>query len=58
MNKKYAIYIFGSVQKLADALDISRQAIYQWPDVLPQRLSDEITGAAIRLGISLEVKAA
>ncbi len=50
MNKSHAIEIFGSVAALADALGIRRQAIYQWPDVLNQRLSDEVTGAAVRLG--------
>lgn len=50
MNKKAAIDLFGSVQGLADALGITRQAIYKWPDELPQRTADEVLGAAVRVG--------
>ncbi len=49
MNKSNAIAIFGGVKKLADALGIKRQSIYQWDESLSQRQVDEITGAAIRL---------
>ena len=51
MNKSDAITIFGSAPKLAAALGITRQAVYQWPDNLDQRLTDEIIGAALRLGL-------
>lgn len=50
MTKSDAIELFGSVANLAEALDIKRQAIYQWPEILRQRTADEIIGAAIRLG--------
>ena len=49
MTKSDAKRIFGNASKLAKALDVSPQAISQWPDKLTQRQSDEITGAAIRL---------
>ena len=36
MLKSAAIEYFGSAQKLARALGLkSRQAIYQWPEVVP-----------------------
>lgn len=50
MTKKEAINLFGEVKDLAAALNISRQAVYQWPDKLPQDQADRITGAAWRLG--------
>jgi len=53
MNKKQATDLFGSTGKLAAALGITPQAIYQWPEKLDRRLSDEIIGAAIRLGKQL-----
>lgn len=51
MTKAHAITIFGSIPKLAASIGITRQAIYQWPDILDQRLTDEINGAALRLGL-------
>ena len=53
MTKTQAIKMFGSVTGLAKALGIHRQAIYQWPEQLKQRTSDEVTGAAIRLEIEV-----
>lgn len=35
MNKADAIRYFGSPSRLAQALGISRQAVAQWPDVVP-----------------------
>lgn len=49
MNKKFAIEIFGSGAALGKALNISRQAISCWPEVLRQCQSDRVLGAAIRL---------
>ena len=49
MTKKQAIKIFGSVKLTAQALDISVQAVYQWPEKLDQAQTDRVTGAAIRL---------
>jgi len=51
MSKNEAIKFFGSVGQLADALSISRQAIYQWPNDLPVYQVDRIFGAALRLGV-------
>lgn len=50
MTKNDAISLFGSVRGLADALDVTRQAIYQWPDNLNSNYQDRVVGAAIRLG--------
>lgn len=56
MNKQIAIQVFGSVQKAAEALGVTRQAIYQWPDKFNQSIVDRINGAALRLGLNPEVK--
>lgn len=50
MTKTQAIRAFGSVRELAEALSITRHAIYQWPEDLPQSTCDRVTGAALRLG--------
>ncbi len=42
MNKQEAIDAFGSVTELADALGISREAIYQWGNKIPRGRSFEI----------------
>lgn len=54
MTKTEALKIFGdtqpeAVKQLASALSISRQAIYQWPEELPQETVDRVVGAAVRL---------
>jgi len=51
MTKSDAKRIFGNASKLAKALDVSPQAISQWEEQLTQRQSDEVTGAAYRLGL-------
>ncbi|HBG51142.1 MAG TPA: hypothetical protein DDW89_04930 [Gammaproteobacteria bacterium] len=48
MTKTQAISLFVAVKDLAEALNITPSAVYQWPDKLPQRLADEIVGAALR----------
>jgi len=50
MTKHDAISLFKSRRELAKTLGISRAAISQWPEVLSQRLTDEVIGAAIRTG--------
>ncbi len=45
-----AVRLFGSVRQMAVALNLSTQAIYQWPDVLEQAHKDRVVGAAIRVG--------
>ena len=56
MKKSDAIYMFGGVGKLANKLGRSRQAVYTWPEDLPQDVIDLITGAAVRLGIDPNTK--
>jgi hypothetical protein len=51
MTKSEAIAIFGSVGALASALGITRQAVYQWEEDLPQERRDRVIGAAVRLGM-------
>lgn len=51
MTKQQAIAVFGSGTALARALGITKSAVSQWPDDLPQRTIDEINGAAMRLGL-------
>lgn len=55
MDKKHAIQMFGSQTRLAKALEITPQAISQWPEILPRRLEDQVIGAAVRLGIQVDV---
>ena len=35
MRKSDAVEHFGGVKKLAALLGVTRQAIYKWPDVVP-----------------------
>lgn len=42
MKKDEVIAEFGGVRKLADALGITREAIYQWPAVVPRLRQYEI----------------
>lgn len=54
MDKKQIIDSFGSIRKTAEALGLSTQAVYAWPDVLPQSLADKVAGAMLRLGVKLK----
>lgn len=52
MQKSDAIQYFGSAPKLARALGLTRQAIYQWPDTVPdlyQYKLAAITDGALRV---------
>lgn len=51
MKKTEAIDLFGSQSAIARALGVSRGYVSQWPAVLPDRLADRVTGAAVRLGL-------
>ncbi|MBU2738539.1 Cro/Cl family transcriptional regulator [Acidithiobacillus concretivorus] len=53
MKKSTAIRMFGTGTKLGMAINLSKQAISNWPEVLNTRRSDEIIGAALRLGVSI-----
>lgn len=49
MTKEEAIVLLGgSVVKAAEAIGINSQAISQWPDVLPARLTDRVQAALYR----------
>ena len=50
MDKREAVEIFGNQTRLGEAVGLTRSAISQWPDVLPQRYADMVIGAALRLG--------
>ena len=51
MDKAKAIELLGGTpRKAADALGYtSIQAVYMWPDVLPQSISDRVNGAVARI---------
>lgn len=42
MTKSDAVKAFGSVANLAEALGITREAIYQWPEQIPRGRAFEI----------------
>ncbi|MFL9670466.1 Cro/CI family transcriptional regulator [Variovorax sp. AB1(2024)] len=49
MLKTEAIHLFGGSKKeLAAALEITPQAVGQWPEELPRRISDRVIGAWTR----------
>lgn len=51
MQKKEVIKYFGSVQKMADALGVTRQMIYLYDDILPEMIAykiEVITNGALR----------
>lgn len=49
MLKQKAIELLGgSVTTAAEAIGISYQAVNQWPDVLPDRISDRVLAAVAR----------
>ena len=53
LTKQQAIETFGSQAEIGRALGVSRGAISLWPDQLSQRQTDELVGAANRLGKKL-----
>lgn len=48
MLKKYAIKYFKTTRLTAEAIGITYQAVYQWPDVLSNQVSDRVEAAMIR----------
>ena len=49
MKKDRAIQILGgSIPSAAAALGVSYQAVNQWPEDLPPRISDRVFAAAVR----------
>lgn len=52
MTKTEALDLFdGKTVKCAEAVGVTYQAISQWPEELPQRLSDRVIAAAYRKGL-------
>lgn len=49
MNKTEAIRLLGgTVGEAAQEVGISVQAVYRWPDVLPDRIADRVQAALWR----------
>jgi hypothetical protein len=54
LTKQQAIEIFGnSGAELGRSVGLHRSRISQWPELLDQKQTDLVIGAAIRLGKSL-----
>ena len=56
MKKIEAALLFGDTQacglrRIAQTLKITRAAVWKWEDPLPQKVEDQLVGAAIRIGI-------
>ena len=60
MEKQTAINLLGGTpKKAAEAMGYKTiQAIYMWPDKLPQSIADQVNGAALRLKPKRKPKAA
>ena len=56
MIKTQVIRAFGTIRKTAEALGLTTQAVYAWPQKLPQSLEDKIIGAMHRLGMQLPAR--
>ena len=54
MKKQTAIEAFGSVKLMAAALGCTIYAVYMMPDVLNQKATDRVMGAALRLGVVIK----
>jgi hypothetical protein len=54
MRKTTAVKMFGTSSRLAMVIGISKQCISAWPDVLNPRQSNEVIGAALRMGIPIQ----
>jgi hypothetical protein len=50
MDKRHVFQTFGGAAELARLLGIRRQAVYAWPDELPQAQVDRLIGLAFRTG--------
>ncbi len=49
MQKQEAIDLFGGVKKMADALSLTRQAVYLWDDDLTVSQQERVQGAYLRI---------
>lgn len=50
LTKQQAVSIFGDGVQLGRALGLSKGAISQWPDVLDQKRTAMVIGAAVQHG--------
>ena len=48
MRKSDVMSMFGSGAAVAKAIGVTRQAVYQWPEVLPPRIEDRVMAALAR----------
>jgi len=57
MKKSSVLRLFDPqkrrVTKTAEAVGLTRQAVYCWPEDLPQETADRVVGAALRMGIDI-----
>lgn len=53
MTKDQAIKIFGGKSKAARVLGVHPSQVSRWPETLPDRWSDRVVGAAIRLKLKI-----
>jgi len=51
MDKSKVLNIFGSAARTAAAIGVSKSAISQWSDDVPQIHVDRVVGAALRLRV-------
>jgi len=51
MKKSKAIEMFGTASELSRVLGCTPSAIFQWPDLLPDRIADRVIAACVRSGI-------
>lgn len=50
MNKHEAIKLLGgTVSAAAEAVGVSYQAVYRWPETLPPRIADRVQAACWRI---------
>lgn len=58
MSKATAISIFGTQKAMAKAIDITSEAISQWPEVLTPKCQDRVEAAIHRKGLTEKMQAA
>ncbi len=56
MKKEIVISHFGSVQKVADILEVSHAAVSKWPDELTNAIFHRVMGAALDKGIRVPIE--
>ncbi len=55
MRKKQVVKHFGGITKAAQALNISRQAVSKWPDIVPIKQAwkiERLTGGKVAFRIN------